>query len=94
MNETMGMSYASLYYAEVGKNNELQKENKKLKELCDKYEEEHKTTFEEWKKDINIIDELEKYLKKQMEYYKLDTDYYVEYKLILNKLNELRGDNK
>jgi hypothetical protein len=49
MNETMGMSYASLYYAEVGKNNELQKENKKLKELCDKYEEEHSTTFEYWK---------------------------------------------
>jgi hypothetical protein len=94
MNETMGMSYASLYYAEVGKNNELQKENKKLKELCDKYEEEHNTTFIEWQKDINIIDELEKYLKKQMEYYKLDTDYYVEYKLILNKLNELKGDNK
>lgn len=52
MNETMGMSYASLYYAEVGKNNELQKDNKQLKDLCDKYEEEHKTTFEEWKKDI------------------------------------------
>ena len=94
MNETMGMSYASLYYAEVGKNNELQKENKKLKDLCDKYEEEHNTTFIEWQKDINIIDELEKYLKKQMEYYKLDTDYYVEYKLTLDKLNELRGDNK
>jgi hypothetical protein len=49
MNETMGMSYASLYYAEVGKNNELQKENKKLKELCDKYEEEHSTEFKIWK---------------------------------------------
>ena len=72
----------------------LQEENEQLKELCDKYEEEHKTTFEEWKKDINIIDELEKYLKKQMEYYKLDTDYYVEYKLTLDKLNELREDNK
>ena len=30
-------------------------ENEKLKELCKKYEEEHKTTFEEWKKTINII---------------------------------------
>jgi hypothetical protein len=48
MNETMGMSYASLYYAEVGKNNELQKENKKLKELCDKYEEEHNNAFKLW----------------------------------------------
>jgi hypothetical protein len=31
------------------------KEIKQLKELCDKYEEEHKTTFEEWKKDIKQI---------------------------------------
>jgi len=36
----------------------LKEENKKLKKLCDKYEEEHSTTFEEWQKDINIIDEL------------------------------------
>ena len=73
---------------------EKDKEIEQLKELCDKYEEEHNTTFIEWQKDINIIDELEKYLKKQMEYYKLDTDYYVEYKLTLDKLNELKGDNK
>lgn len=30
----------------------LEEDNKQLKDLCDKYEEEHKTTFEEWKKDI------------------------------------------
>ena len=30
-------------------------EIERLKDLCDKYEEEHKTTFEEWKKAINII---------------------------------------
>lgn len=29
-----------------------QQEIEKLKELCDKYEEEHKTTFEIWQKDI------------------------------------------
>ena len=28
---------------------ELQEENEKLKDLCDKYEEEHSTTFEYWK---------------------------------------------
>ena len=28
----------------------LQEENKKLKELCDKYEEEHKTAFQTWQK--------------------------------------------
>lgn len=37
---------------------EKDKEIEQLKDLCDKYEEEHNTTFEEWKKDINIIDEL------------------------------------
>ena len=30
----------------------LQEENERLKELADKYEEEHKTTYETWKKDI------------------------------------------
>ena len=30
----------------------LQEENEQLKELCDKYEEEHNTTFIEWQKDI------------------------------------------
>ncbi len=41
---------------------EREQEIEKLKDLCDKYEEEHKTTFEEWKKAINIINELEGYL--------------------------------
>lgn len=124
MNETMGMSYASLYYAEVGKNNKLQEENeysnhcneelrkkitnleykierleeenKKLKELCDKYEEEHKTTFIEWQKDINIIDELEKWLIDNIEYG--DDDYYdmkaMGVESALNKLKELKGSDK
>ena len=45
----------------------LQKRNKeivRLKELCDKYEEEHKTTFEEWKKTINIKKEVREYIEK------------------------------
>jgi coproporphyrinogen III oxidase len=68
MNETMGMSYASLYYAEVGKNNELQKENKKLKELCDKYEEEHSTEFKIWKDE-----------RHQLLYYKSRNEKAIEY---------------
>ena len=39
------------------------KEIERLKELCDKYEEEHKTTFEEWKKTINIIKEVREYIE-------------------------------
>lgn len=30
----------------------LQEENERLKELCDKYEEEHKTTFQKWLKEL------------------------------------------
>ena len=40
-------------------------EIERLKDLCNKYEEEHKTAFEEWKKAINIINELEKWLDKK-----------------------------
>ena len=39
---------------------ELELENERLVELCSKYEEEHKTTFEEWKRYIEIVKELEK----------------------------------
>ena len=91
MNETMGMSYASLYYAEVGKNNELQKDNKQLKELCDKYEEEHSTTFEEWKKDIKAN-------KKAIEYIEQIIDFVAEDKREIERdkyiLKLLKGDNK
>lgn len=31
---------------------QLQEENERLKELCDKYEEEHSTTFEYWKNQL------------------------------------------
>ena len=42
---------------------EKDKEIERLKGLCDKYEEEHKTTFEEWKKTINIINEVREYIQ-------------------------------
>ena len=45
------------------RNKELKQEIERLKELCDKYEEEHKTTFEEWKKTINIIKEVREYIE-------------------------------
>ncbi len=74
---------------------EKDKEIEQLKDLCNKYEEEHKTTFEEWKKDINIIDELEKWLIDNIEYG--DDDYYdmkaMGVESALNKLKELK-ENK
>lgn len=40
-------------------------EIERLKDLCNKYEEEHKTTFEEWKKAINIIKEVRELLSQE-----------------------------
>lgn len=37
----------------------LNKENENLKELCNKYEEEHNTVFNIWKKDIELIKAIE-----------------------------------
>ena len=83
---------------------ELEKErkkNKQLKELCDKYEEEHKTTFEIWQKDIKAnkkaIDTLEKRINKienqEWKSYTGQTDEeYLEEQEEL--LDILKGDNK
>lgn len=43
---------------------DLQKENEELKKLCDKYEEEHNTTFKEWQKDIQANKEAIEYINK------------------------------
>ena len=51
---------------------EKDKEIERLKGLCDKYEEEHKTTFEEWKKTINIIKEVREYCKNDDNFQILD----------------------
>ena len=55
----------------IPNNDDLQKmiaqlvvENARLKELCDKYEEEHRTTFEIWKNDIQKIDKAIEHIKK------------------------------
>ena len=47
---------------------ELMIENKRLKELCDKYEEEHKTTFKEWQDTIKRIDKAIKYIEHAQKY--------------------------
>lgn len=48
-------------------------EIKKLKNLCDKYEEEHKTTFNQWKSDISkcqTLKNLQQRIDKAIEYIK------------------------
>ena len=56
-NETLRIKYEGIKKLLEKKDKEIER----LKELCDKYEEEHKTTFEEWKKTINIIKEVREY---------------------------------
>ena len=73
---------------------DLQQENKQLKELTDKYEEEHKTTFETWLKEINILTELEEYIGQ--EWYCFDNES-IEFEVakdILEKIQELKEKYK
>lgn len=61
---------------------EKDQEIERLKGLCDKYEEEHKTTFEEWKKTINIIKEAREYIEHYETirgYYEYEENGYDEY---------------
>lgn len=64
-------------------NQRLIAKNLELETLCDKYEEEHNTTFEEWKKDIKAnkkaIEEINKRSSKEVAKLYIDI---------------LRGDNK
>ena len=69
----------------------LLEENERLKELCDKYEEEHKTTFETWQKDIKENEHLrtalntkESIIKEVREYIELrsNTNLYDKNKLL------------
>lgn len=47
-NEQLRKKIANLEY----KIKKAEEDNKQLKELCDKYEEEHNTTFQEWLKEL------------------------------------------
>ena len=68
----LNQSYLVMFWQQV---HEQQKEEiERLKDLCDKYEEEHKTTFEEWKKAINIIKEVRERLMKANIYRNYDDD--------------------
>ena len=76
--------------------NAVEKENERLKELINQYEEEHTTTFEEWKRDIRAFEELEKWLEEQENLYnKQKHPVYIfssnTIRIIKNKIKELRG---
>lgn len=70
----------------------LIKNNKRLANLCNKYEEEHKTTFLEWKKDIQAN-------KKAIAYIKTQQVIFANYDIVIeeqldNLLNILQGSDK
>lgn len=55
-----------------------------LQSLCNKYEQEHKTTFEIWKKDIEKLKQLENNRDKAIEY--------IEKAILDNRINEVNWD--
>ena len=74
------------------KDNEIER----LKDLCNKYEEEHKIAFEEWKKAINIINEFEDFITDVDSHINLG-DESEEFILVRDKwleLQELKGVDK
>ena len=88
-NETLRIKYEGIKKLLEKKGKEIER----LKKLCDKYEEEHKTTFEEWKKTINIIKEVREYIEKERE--KMKNHQYAVGIRRLNKIeNILDKENK
>ena len=71
---------------------DLQKDSEELKELCNKYEEEHNTTFKEWQKDIQANKEAIEYIRIQQTIFK-DYDIVIENQL-KNISNILEGKNE
>ena len=95
-----GSQYYCLYKEDIEKlvkySEKRDKEIERLTELCNKYEEEHKTTFETWQKDIkeneqlhSIIKEAREYITKQVhrnqQFYDMDIENILE---ILDKVEE------
>ena len=72
---------------ELNRVRELHEENERLKELINQHEEEHTTTFEEWKRDIKAFEELEKYIES------FDEDYLFK-ETFLSKIKELKDSDK
>jgi hypothetical protein len=78
----------------------LQEKNKKLKELCDKYEEEHNNEFQCWKRDRKELLDKRNRINKAIEYMSetLECNYHganITFdELIHNTKNILQGSDK
>lgn len=77
------------YSAILSENTELEQENKKLKELCDKYEEEHSTAFKLWTMKMKEMPDYEEKVN-----YKSRINKAIEYINNLKPLNEEETDIK
>ena len=73
---------------------ELLEENKQLKELCNKYEEEHKTTFETWINQKKILIELELWLSQEQLDRADNIGIYALYEKVIRKVSELKEKYK
>ena len=91
--ENLAIIKALNMYGRVPEQWELLNEIERLKDLCNKYEEEHKTTFEEWKKSINIIKEVREYIEKASDNEYSYGDYEIHYEVKKELLEILGGEN-
>ncbi len=67
----------------------LQQENQQLKELCNKYEEEHKKEFKIWLQGQKVLAELEEWLKiERINNAFIDEDTIMEVQLKIQELKE------
>lgn len=77
----------------------LENENKQLKELCNKYEEEHKKEFNTWLQGQKVLAELEEWLKTIVKYETLHKSGYMTVRgewgeEILDKIQKLKEKYK
>lgn len=67
-NERLKEEYVMLQNASDEVEEEKDKEIERLQDLCNKYEKEHKTTYEIWKKDIYLYNSLVDRIDKALSY--------------------------
>ena len=70
---------------------DLYEENQKLKDLCNKYEEEHNITFKKWQKDIQANKKAIESLKLKQIRYVNENDYIIDDGDLQEEINILQG---
>ena len=73
---------------------EIENYIKDLENLTDKYEEEHRTVFQQWLKEISVLSELEEWLKLEISIHDEDDTIDTLYSCVLDKIQELKDKYK